>query len=42
VAAEKAPAVSPEAASPIEIRIVTGDPNVVLILLQETSGVSNE
>jgi len=42
LAAEKARAVSPEGTSPIEIRIVTGDPNVTLILLQETSGASNE
>jgi hypothetical protein len=42
IAAEKTPSASPQAASPIEIRIVTGDPNIILILLQETSGVSNE
>jgi hypothetical protein len=34
------PAVAP--ASPVAIHIVTGDPNVVLILLQENGGVSNE
>ncbi len=34
------PAVAP--ASPVAIHIVTGDPNVVLILLQEDRGVSNE
>jgi hypothetical protein len=42
LAAEQPPPVPPEPTSAIEIRIVTGDPHVILILLQETSGVSNE
>jgi hypothetical protein len=42
IAAEEAVPDSLSPVPPIEIRIVTGDPNVILILLQETSGVSNE
>jgi hypothetical protein len=41
LAAEKAPKAMPEP-SPDEIRIVSSDANVVLILLQQTSGASYE
>jgi hypothetical protein len=42
VAAEETSAAAAGPAPAVAIRIVTGDPNVVLILLQESSGVSNE
>jgi hypothetical protein len=41
-ASEETAEASSVAASAVEIRIVTGDPNVILILLQETSGGPNE
>src|SRR5579871_328195 len=42
VASESAPSPADESMSPIAIRIMTSDPNVVLILLQESGGGSDE
>ncbi len=42
LAAERAPPPVAEPSSPVEIKIVSGDPNVVLILLKQTSGASYE